>query len=201
MGVIFYVPNLIGYLRIALLLWAFVAENIEKELFLSLYAFSFLLDAVDGWAARYFSQSSTYGAVLDMITDRAATLALVMALLKIHPTFSLAFTALATLDLTSHYTRMYVSFSERVTSHKSVKKSSSALLRIYYTSRIVMGALCVGQEAFYLWLYYSQDTITLISQIVSSWALGAIFVLFALKQCVNFLQLCEGMVSLSKRKK
>ena len=39
-----------------------------------LYCISSLLDAVDGQAARALGQSSKFGAVLDMVTDRCATL-------------------------------------------------------------------------------------------------------------------------------
>lgn len=37
-----------------------------------LYAISCLLDAVDGQAARALGQTSKFGAVLDMVTDRLA---------------------------------------------------------------------------------------------------------------------------------
>ena len=37
-----------------------------------LYCVSALLDAVDGQAARRLGQSSKFGAVLDMVTDRCA---------------------------------------------------------------------------------------------------------------------------------
>ncbi len=36
----------------------------------SLYALSCLLDAADGYAARKLGQTSRFGAVLDMVTDR-----------------------------------------------------------------------------------------------------------------------------------
>lgn len=35
-----------------------------------LYGVSCLLDAVDGYAARALNQTSKFGAVLDMVTDR-----------------------------------------------------------------------------------------------------------------------------------
>jgi len=38
-----------------------------------LYGISCLLDAVDGQAARALGQTSKFGAVLDMVTDRCAT--------------------------------------------------------------------------------------------------------------------------------
>ncbi|KAK2980356.1 hypothetical protein RJ640_014529 [Escallonia rubra] len=35
-----------------------------------MFEFSFVCDALDGWFARKFNQVSTFGAVLDMVTDR-----------------------------------------------------------------------------------------------------------------------------------
>jgi phosphatidylglycerophosphate synthase len=37
------------------------------------YSISCLLDAADGWAARAYDQTSTFGSVLDMVTDRSCT--------------------------------------------------------------------------------------------------------------------------------
>ena len=41
---------------------------------------SFVGDLVDGHAARKFNQSSEFGGMLDMITDRCSTLGLLFAL-------------------------------------------------------------------------------------------------------------------------
>ncbi|KAK2997769.1 hypothetical protein RJ639_025397 [Escallonia herrerae] len=35
-----------------------------------MFEFSFVCDALDGWFARKFNQVSTFGAVLDMVTDK-----------------------------------------------------------------------------------------------------------------------------------
>jgi CDP-diacylglycerol--inositol 3-phosphatidyltransferase len=68
--VFLYIPNLIGYLRIilALLSLALLPTSPQRAIFL--YFTSCLLDAADGYAARYFGQSSGFGGVLDMVTDR-----------------------------------------------------------------------------------------------------------------------------------
>lgn len=44
------------------------------------YAVSALLDAVDGHAARAFGQTSKFGAVLDMVTDRYVTYLMISSL-------------------------------------------------------------------------------------------------------------------------
>ena len=70
-----YLPNLIGYARVVTILGA-AACGTDAALttpFFLLYAVSYLLDAFDGPAARYLGQTSRFGAVLDMVTDRVST--------------------------------------------------------------------------------------------------------------------------------
>ena len=69
-NVFLFVPNLIGYGRIIL---AALALNYMKSHPMTctlLYGLSCLLDAFDGMAARALGQTSKFGAVLDMVTDR-----------------------------------------------------------------------------------------------------------------------------------
>lgn len=68
--VFFYIPNLIGYGRIILAILSFSMLSTSPSWAISLYFWSCLLDAADGYAARYFGQTSGFGGVLDMVTDR-----------------------------------------------------------------------------------------------------------------------------------
>ena len=88
-NVFLFLPNLIGYVRIALAfaslqympmyvgcsLRSVHAADIRRHprTCALLYSISCLLDAADGWAARKYDQSSSFGAVLDMVTDRCCT--------------------------------------------------------------------------------------------------------------------------------
>lgn len=65
-----FVPNLIGYARIVLALASLVYMGRHPKYCTVLYCISCLLDAFDGMAARALGQSTKFGAVLDMITDR-----------------------------------------------------------------------------------------------------------------------------------
>jgi CDP-diacylglycerol--inositol 3-phosphatidyltransferase len=62
--------NLLGYTRVIFTCLAFYFGSEYYEYFFIFYAISQLLDAFDGYAARLLGQSSEYGAVLDMVTDR-----------------------------------------------------------------------------------------------------------------------------------
>ena len=56
--VYFYVPNLIGYLRVLLLFVAYTAYPDNFTVFFLSYFTSFILDAADGIAARALNQCS-----------------------------------------------------------------------------------------------------------------------------------------------
>ena len=81
--VLLYVPNLIGYGRVVLTLVSFLLMIFQPSrwfLALWLYIASFVGDLFDGLAARKFDQCSTYGGLLDMVTDRCATAGLLVIL-------------------------------------------------------------------------------------------------------------------------
>lgn len=103
-----------------------------------LYSVSCLLDALDGYAARYFEQSTRFGAVLDMVTDRCTTACLLVFLSSAFPRWSIVFQGLISLDLASHYVHMYATLAMggADTSHKKVDKSRSWILNLYYTNKV-----------------------------------------------------------------
>lgn len=105
-----------------------------------LYSVSCLLDALDGYAARYFEQSTRFGAVLDMVTDRCTTSCLLVFLSSAFPRWAIIFQGLISLDLASHYIHMYATLAMGGSdkSHKAVDKSRSWLLNLYYTNKVSM---------------------------------------------------------------
>lgn len=60
----------VGYARIVLAALALIYMKSNPKACTLLYGVSCLLDAADGMAARALGQSSKFGAVLDMVTDR-----------------------------------------------------------------------------------------------------------------------------------
>lgn len=69
--VLLFVPNVIGYTRLALIVASFHSGCFDKQpaLFLGLYAANAALDGVDGAAARRLGQTSAFGAWLDVVVD------------------------------------------------------------------------------------------------------------------------------------
>lgn len=176
LSVYLYVPNIIGYIRVLLNCLAFSLCLRNKIIFPILYFFSFVCDAVDGWCARRFNQVSTFGAVLDMVTDRISTACLLVVL-----------------------SQLYNTFLAGKASHKDVKDSTNWLFRAYYGNRMFMAYCCVSCEVLYLILFYLAENqtetladvlssnlqkITLISFLIGTSLFG-----WATKQIINVIQM------------
>jgi len=68
--VLLFYPNLIGYARVILMVLSFWFAMKDWKISIICYLLAFTGDVVDGYVARAFKQSSTYGGILDMVTDR-----------------------------------------------------------------------------------------------------------------------------------
>eukprot|EP00760_Papus_ankaliazontas_P000327 PhM_4_TR10054/c5_g3_i1/m.42509/K00999/CDIPT; CDP-diacylglycerol--inositol 3-phosphatidyltransferase len=199
-SVYLYVANLIGYVRVALALWCFAIAYDQPVAFLAAYTISFVLDAADGHMARLLGQCSTFGAILDMITDRFATGGLVLILTHLYRHERMcvvAGTMLIALDLVSHYVRMYSTASGGRKSHKDCDAASFWFLNLYYTNRTVMALCCIGQEGFYLLAYAAAFW----GSTTMPWLWTAMWLsvpLFVAKQVANLMQFVDGMMMLAR---
>ncbi|KAI0100702.1 CDP-alcohol phosphatidyltransferase-domain-containing protein [Hypoxylon sp. NC0597] len=148
-------PNIIGYSRIVLAIASLYYMPLHPRTCSLLYSISCLLDALDGYAARYFQQSTKFGAVLDMVTDRCTTSCLLVFLSSAFPRWAIVFQGLISIDFASHYMHMYatLAMAGSDTSHKSVDKSRSWLLNLYYTNKTVLFLCCALNELFFIALY------------------------------------------------
>lgn len=193
-SVFLYTPNLIGYARIVLTLASFWYIN-DVKTFLILYCSSCALDVADGWAARLCGESSKFGAVLDMVTDRFTTSGLLCYLSCLRGEWCFAFQFLISLDISSHYMQMYYSLSKGSLSHKG--GNDSWILNLYYTNRIVLFTCCFFNELFFLVLYclWKGNTGPLVRM-----AGLASFPICLLKQFLNVLQLIKASQGLAKLK-
>ncbi len=151
-NVLLYVPNLIGYLRIALAFYSFAIAFKSPVQCLVFYFLSFFCDELDGRFARMLKQTSTLGAVLDMVTDRLATTGLLMLLAMLYPRYHIVFIGLVFLDIFSHWFQMYSTLLLGASTHKDTS-SRSWLVSFYYSNRIFMGFCCCCCEVLYLTMY------------------------------------------------
>lgn len=126
----------LGYFRIVLAVSSLYYMPLHPRTCSLLYSISCLLDALDGYAARYFEQSTRFGAVLDMVTDRCTTACLLVFLSSAFPRWSLLFQGLISLDMASHYIHMYATLVMGGENHKKVDPSRSWILNLYYTNKV-----------------------------------------------------------------
>lgn len=170
-------------------------------LFISLYAASCLLDVADGYAARLLHQSSKFGAVLDMVTDRSTTAGLMCHLSGCYPALALPLQLLIALDLSSHYMQMYAALSVGATSHKAIDANQNGLLRLYYTSRVVLFIACFMNEMFFMALYAMYHLPRIMVPVVGMnvWVVGLLVAspIWCFKQTMNVVQLLSASQKLA----
>lgn len=132
------VNTFLGYSRVFLTFASLYYMPLHPRTCSFLYTVSCLLDGLDGYAARYFNQSTTFGAVLDMVTDRCTTACLLVFLSSAWPRWAILFQGLISLDMASHYMHMYATLSMGGSSqsHKKVDPSRSWIMYQYYTSKV-----------------------------------------------------------------
>eukprot|EP00324_Dicrateria_rotunda_P001848 CAMPEP_0206163390 /NCGR_PEP_ID=MMETSP1474-20131121/11382_1 /ASSEMBLY_ACC=CAM_ASM_001110 /TAXON_ID=97495 /ORGANISM="Imantonia sp., Strain RCC918" /LENGTH=206 /DNA_ID=CAMNT_0053565879 /DNA_START=28 /DNA_END=648 /DNA_ORIENTATION=- len=179
--VLLYVPNLIGYLRVVLALAGYYYALADHRVTVGCYFVSQILDAADGYAARKLGQSSSFGAVLDMVTDRASTTCLCIVLGRLYPDLVFTFTCLVMLDMFSHWYQMYATLKMGLGSHKDV---TNPILRFYYWKPVLFLS-CAGTELWYMAMYVSHfDPNPLVGT-----ALLVALPVCAFKQVANVVQL------------
>jgi len=152
-NVFLFVPNIIGYGRIFLALLSFWFMPTNYVMASWCYILSGLLDAVDGHAARLLGQSSKFGAMLDMLTDRCATMCLLTTLSTFYPSAMFLFQLSMTIDISCHWLHLHTSLLEGKSSHKFMDPTGNWFMHKYYTDRRVLFAMCAGNELFYATLY------------------------------------------------
>ncbi|EFP75954.2 CDP-diacylglycerol-inositol 3-phosphatidyltransferase [Puccinia graminis f. sp. tritici] len=152
-NVFLFLPNLIGYTRIILAAVSLHFMSYHPIYCTIAYIISQLLDAVDGQVARMLGQTSKFGAVLDMVTDRCTTSCLLCFLSSVYPQWAIMFQSLIALDFASHYIHMYSSMVAGSKSHKTVSKKQSRILHSYYTNSNTLFLFCAGNELFFVCLY------------------------------------------------
>ncbi|KAH8149103.1 uncharacterized protein LAJ45_06642 [Morchella importuna] len=197
-NIFLFIPNLIGYSRIILAGASLYFMPYHPHYCTLLYTVSCLLDALDGYAARTFNQSTKFGAVLDMVTDRCTTACLLCFLSAAYTKWAILFQGLISLDLASHYMHMYATLDRGVSSHKTVEKKRSRILNLYYSNNKVLFTFCAANEVFFLAMYLLSFP-QFQGEVSWPWVVAAItFPVCAAKQWINVVQMVKAAVSLSE---
>ena len=101
----------------------------------------------------FFMLGTKFGAMLDMLTDRCATMCLLATLGAFYPSYLFVFQLVMIVDVSCHWIHLHTSNVLGKTSHKNVDEEENALLCFYYTSRPFLFFMCAGNELFYSMLY------------------------------------------------
>ncbi|KAL3271223.1 hypothetical protein HHI36_021719 [Cryptolaemus montrouzieri] len=152
-NIFLFVPNIIGYARILFALISFYFMTSDCAIAIICYVISALLDAIDGHAARYFNQSTKFGAMLDQLMDRCGTMCLCTALAHFYPEYMFWFMISMSIDIACHWIYLHTSILQGKSNHKFIDMSESPIMNIYYTNRTVLFSMCAGNECFYAALY------------------------------------------------
>lgn len=189
-----YIPNIIGYIRVALVLACLFVPIKQPYILVSLLITAGLLDNLDGFAARYFQQSSRYGAVLDYLTDRITTVIYVKLLTELLPDYAGIFYFLFMVDMASHMARLYIAMWAEGNHHKEIT-SEFKLLNWYYPKKSVsamMGFCTHSYELFFIMLILIYGSTQTDTTYCLFWS---IFIIstpgFITKNLVHMLQLLE----------
>ena len=140
-----YVPNIVGYVRLLLLL---ASTQYEGYNFVALFIISATLDFVDGYTARLFDQATLFGSCFDMMIDRLSTVVIMYRIIAAEPKYTVILTQLFMIDFISHFLHFNVSLITK----KHHKDMTSRLLRFYY-NKSVLFAICSLEQICFCLLY------------------------------------------------
>ncbi|XP_053992515.1 uncharacterized protein LOC128883803 isoform X2 [Hylaeus volcanicus] len=156
-NVFLYYPNILGYIRIVLVFIALYSAFRSWKTLCICYTISQLLDAADGVLARYFSQATVFGSVLDQVTDRLSTVTILLLDSIVHPEYYFWFCLVLILDLSGHWVHTFASICAGSKSHKNIP-TTWPFLKLYYERKVFMFLCHSGNE--FVWI-----TIFLLTQL------------------------------------
>ncbi|PHJ17126.1 phosphatidylinositol synthase [Cystoisospora suis] len=121
--VFLYIPNLIGYVRLVLLILSGLCWIVDRPFFFLLcYITSQGLDGVDGEAARRLNQVSIFGACLDQVVDRLSTCLLYVLISAVYPPhYACGLFLFLLFDVGGHWIHFFASAVVGAKSHKDVR--------------------------------------------------------------------------------
>eukprot|EP00931_Biecheleriopsis_adriatica_P097209 TRINITY_DN7095_c0_g2_i1.p1 TRINITY_DN7095_c0_g2~~TRINITY_DN7095_c0_g2_i1.p1 ORF type:complete len:257 (-),score=32.54 TRINITY_DN7095_c0_g2_i1:30-800(-) len=169
---LFYVANIIDYGRVVTLYWALQSD--DGFGFAKWYSISYLLDCVDGYAARALNQESRLGYYLDMVIDRISScLCLHFAAKAVlagdtcFGSFAAPFVALilraliVLVEIVAHSSVMFL--SEVLGVHQKQMGYDYAIVRKYLGDKVYLFWACLSFELFGLSLIVNITPVVIIS--------------------------------------
>lgn len=144
----FYIPNIIDYVRIVLLIAATTLFSYHAKTAILLFIINSILDACDGSIARALKQQTLLGALLDFSIDRAAFIIILMLGQRTNPQYWWLFILAATIDVSSHFAICYAS-SLIKGKHLDLLKKGSTLLKLFAEKSWFRYFVCTCHDLFF----------------------------------------------------
>jgi phosphatidylglycerophosphate synthase len=119
---IFYIPNILEYIRILLLFYSIIYKNFIY------FILNYILDIVDGPVARYLNQTSDLGCFLDHFVDRL-TVCIPAILLLYNNYFDLTIVFTVVESFTNIYFNFFVTKK-----HMKHNENKNWLIKTYYSN-------------------------------------------------------------------
>lgn len=185
-----YIPNIIGYTRVILALSGFFLSRNNAMIFLILYVTSQILDALDGWTARKYNQTSLFGQALDQITDRLSTGLLYLLNSNVYGEYITIFGLIMIADIAGHYFHATSCAIAGKKTHKKIEKGN-ILLKLYYEKPVVMVVCIIGYESFLICLYLIK--VTEPNALVHNLSFYLLFLSFPLAAFKLFTNVSQGI--------
>eukprot|EP00702_Spironucleus_salmonicida_P001852 EST43143.1 CDP-diacylglycerol-inositol 3-phosphatidyltransferase [Spironucleus salmonicida] len=185
-----YVPNLIDYIRLLLLVIVLYVKSVKKQAVLLIL--SDVLDLLDGYIARLLKQMTILGQILDMVVDRISSTIISILIIQHSPQYLTPFTLLIVIDISAHWLRHVCGFILK--SHHKEIITVQPLLNLYYQSKILLTLLCFCYQGFLIsFLLYINGELETVSKLFCSIS----FIPLILKVWISILQGWEGLKLLS----
>ncbi|KAL7670969.1 hypothetical protein ACOME3_005884 [Neoechinorhynchus agilis] len=194
-NVFLFVPNLIGYLRVLLLLVFLLLSRHNCPVALVAYVFSVALDGIDGIVARRLDQCSDFGIMVDMVIDRCTSGCLCGIIGTLFPNYGIGFILWTSLDFASHWFHLHSCTVTGLGSHKDSISFSNDILKTYYSEKKIMMPLAIGTEVFLLSVYilaFTEGALYHAIMVIGTMTLP----LFVAKTVVNIIQLMQASIRL-----
>ncbi|OGT44575.1 MAG: hypothetical protein A3E82_01640 [Gammaproteobacteria bacterium RIFCSPHIGHO2_12_FULL_38_11] len=145
---VFFIPNILDYVRILLLICVVCVFPIYPWLGIGCYVTNSILDMLDGTLARLLNQQSKLGALLDFSIDRACITILLAACIWAYPHLWRWFVAVMALDIASHFAICYAS-AYNGGSHLNFIAHGSKLLLWFSQKSWVRYGICTSHDVFF----------------------------------------------------
>ena len=81
-----------------------------------------------------------------MMMCRCATMCLLTTLSTFYPSFMFLFQLSMTIDISCHWLHVHTALLQGSTSHKFIDPTGNYWMKLYYTDRRVLFAMCAGEN-------------------------------------------------------